>query len=308
MTLFEAKQSAIKMLNQLNFQTPILDVNCLLQFLLNQDSTYILTHHQVELTQKQINDFFSLVEKRKTGLPIAYITSSKEFYSIDFYVTPDVLIPKPDTEILVEHAIEKILSFPKSEISIVDVCTGSGCIGLSVLKNCLSYGAVEKKKAIDLAVTDLSLDALKVAKNNAQRIFKDEKNIFDKIEFLNGDLLCKKTSVDFILSNPPYVPHKEVDELLLDGRNEPRLALDGDIDSFVKKDECISNDGLEIIRRLVPMAYDALNFDGFFLMESGEYQVEIVKKLFSSVGFTEVYSLNDLSGLPRVTVGKKVRS
>ena len=178
MTLFEAKQSAIKMLNQLNFQTPILDVNCLLQFLLNQDSTYILTHHQVELTQKQINDFFSLVEKRKTGLPIAYITSSKEFYSIDFYVTPDVLIPKPDTEILVEHAIEKIRTFSKDKISIVDVCTGSGCIGLSVLKNCLSCGAVEKKKAIDLTVTDLSLDALKVAKNNAQRIFKDEKNIF----------------------------------------------------------------------------------------------------------------------------------
>lgn len=295
MTLFDAKKKAIQLIKDAGSPSPILDVNCLLQFLLNKDSTYILTHNQLELTKSQVENFFSMVEKRQTGLPIAYIIGSKEFYSLDFFVTPSVLIPKADTEILVEHAIEKISCYPKDKISIIDVCTGSGCIGISVLKNCLSFN-----KEFTLTLTDISKDALAIAKKNVNAHLKN----FTSIELLNGDLLCNKKSFDFILSNPPYVPHSQVEELLTDGRNEPRLALDGDIDSFVSK-ECYSDDGLLIIKRLIPMAYDALNLGGMFLMESGEYQVKEVCELFKDAAFSDVYYLNDLSGQPRVTVGIK---
>ena len=124
------------------------------------------------------------------------------------------------------------------------------------------------------------------------------------MDFLNGDLLCGKTGFDFILSNPPYVPHSEVEELLLDGRNEPRLALDGDTDTAVSK-ELMSDDGLPIIRRLVPMAYKALNPSGTFIMESGEYQTETVRQLFYDAGFINVISEKDLSGMERITIGEK---
>ena len=240
-----------------------------------------------------------------TGLPVAYITGKKEFFGIEFFVTPDVLIPKPDTEILVEHALKKILDYEKKEISLADVCTGSGCIGLSVLFN-VNIKEKDSGKKINLVMTDLSPAALDVAKKNAENIFSDSKGK-NKIEFLQGDLLCGKSGFDFILSNPPYVPHCEVEKLLLDGRSEPRLALDGDIDFFVSRKSPETDDGLAVIRRLVPLAYNALNDGGIFLMESGEYQAEDVRNLFCEAGFSETETLNDLSGQQRVTAGKKLR-
>ena len=155
-------------------------------------------------------------------------------------------------------------------------------------------------------MTDLSPAALDVAKKNAENIFSDSKEK-NKIEFLQGDLLCGKSGFDFILSNPPYVPHCEVEKLLLDGRSEPRLALDGDIDFFVSRKSPETDDGLAVIRRLVPLAYNALNDGGIFLMESGEYQAEDVRNLFCEAGFSETETLNDLSGQQRVTAGKKLR-
>ena len=152
-------------------------------------------------------------------------------------------------------------------------------------------------------MTDLSKNALLVTEKNARNIF-DETFIKKHMDFLNGDLLCEKTGFDFILSNPPYVPHNEVEELLLDGRNEPRLALDGDTDTAVSK-ELMSDDGLPIIRRLVPMAYKALNPGGTFIMESGEYQTETVRQLFCDAGFINVISEKDLSGMERITIGEK---
>lgn len=305
MTLFEIKSAAVKKLTGAGFLTPNLDADCLLQYLLKKDKTFILLNRDLPLSEHQISDFNNLIEQRMTGLPVAYITGKKEFFGIEFFVTPDVLIPKPDTEILVEHALKKILDYEKKEISLADVCTGSGCIGLSVLFN-VNIKEKDSGKKINLVMTDLSPAALDVAKKNAENIFSDSKEK-NKIEFLQGDLLCGKSGFDFILSNPPYVPHCEVEKLLLDGRSEPRLALDGDIDFFVSRKSPETDDGLAVIRRLVPLAYNALNDGGIFLMESGEYQAEDVRNLFCEAGFSETETLKDLSGQPRVTAGKKLR-
>lgn len=341
MTLQTIKKNTVKALEESGSPTSSLDTDCLFQFFLQKDKTFILTHHDLELTDAQISDFNLLVEKCKTGFPIAYITGKKEFFGYDFFVTPDVLIPKPDTEILVEDAINEIVEFynaqlnsiddissktsaNKNDISsnarkvkIADICSGSGCIGLSVLKSLEEK--IADKNIFDLTMTDLSDKALAITKKNAESLFKND---FSKIKFLNGDLLCGETCFDFILSNPPYVPHEMTEELLTDGRSEPRLALDGDKDAGAKVngDErnstcknitdvtdipCNTRDGLAIIRRLIPLAFDALNCGGKFLMECGEYQTREVKLLFEDAGFSDVKILCDLSGQERVVKGVK---
>ena len=300
MTIQDLKNNAVQSFTESGSTTPFLDADCLLQFLFNKDKTWILLHRNENVAPELEADFAKLVQKRKTGLPVAYITGKKEFYGIEYYVTPDVLIPKPDTEILVEKAVEKISACRKESVKIIDVCSGSGCVGLSTLKELENNAGADR---FHLTMTDLSKNALLVTEKNARNIF-DETFIKKHMDFLNGDLLCGKTGFDFILSNPPYVPHSEVEELLLDGRNEPRLALDGDTDTAVSK-ELMSDDGLPIIRRLVPMAYKALNPSGTFIMESGEYQTETVRQLFYDAGFINVISEKDLSGMERITIGEK---
>ena len=300
MTIQDLKNNAVQSFTESGSTTPFLDADCLLQFLFNKDKTWILLHRNENVAPELEADFAKLVQKRKTGLPVAYITGKKEFYGIEYYVTPDVLIPKPDTEILVEKAVEKISACRKESVKIIDVCSGSGCVGLSTLKELENNAGADR---FHLTMTDLSKNALLVTEKNARNIF-DETFIKKHMDFLNGDLLCGKTGFDFILSNPPYVPHSEVEELLLDGRNEPRIALDGDTDTAVSK-ELMSDDGLPIIRRLVPMAYKALNPSGTFIMESGEYQTETVRQLFYDAGFINVISEKDLSGMERITIGEK---
>lgn len=300
MTIQDLKNNAVQSFTESGSTTPFLDADCLLQFLFNKDKTWILLHRNENVAPELEADFAKLVQKRKTGLPVAYITGKKEFYGIEYYVTPDVLIPKPDTEILVEKAVEKISACRKESVKIIDVCSGSGCVGLSTLKELENNAGADR---FHLTMTDLSKNALLVTEKNARNIF-DESFIKKHMDFLNGDLLCGKTGFDFILSNPPYVPHSEVEELLLDGRNEPRLALDGDRDTAVSN-ELMSDDGLPIIRRLVPMAYEALNPGGTFIMESGEYQTEKVRQLFCDAGFINVISEKDLSGMERITIGEK---
>lgn len=300
MTIQDLKNNAVQSFTESGSTTPFLDADCLLQFFFNKDKTWVLLHRNENVAPELEADFAKLVQKRKTGLPVAYITGKKEFYGIEYYVTPDVLIPKPDTEILVEKAVEKISACRKESVKIIDVCSGSGCVGLSTLKELENNAGADR---FHLTMTDLSKNALLVTEKNARNIF-DESFIKKHMDFLNGDLLCGKTGFDFILSNPPYVPHSEVEELLLDGRNEPRLALDGDRDTAVSN-ELMSDDGLPIIRRLVPMAYEALNPGGTFIMESGEYQTEKVRQLFCDAGFINVISEKDLSGMERITIGEK---
>lgn len=280
-----------------------LDVSVLLEFFLGKDKTWILLHEKDELTAEQFSKLSEAVAARKTGLPVAYITGRKEFYGYDFFVTPDVLIPKPDTEILVESALTEILQKIQGEksgiSSLCDICTGSGCVGLSVIKFLSERNEISSAKVPELTLSDISSAALSIAEKNAKNLLSKE--LFQKINLVKSDLFSAiPQKFDMILSNPPYVPSKIVDELLKDGRSEPRLALDGD--AYEKS----SNDGLSIIRRLVPQCMEHLNEGGILIVETGEYNALETKAIFEKSGFSHVKIIKDLEDQERDVYGEKL--
>lgn len=282
--------------------TPDLDINCILCSILNVDKTYLLTHSQNELTETQLENLASAVNKRRTGLPIAYITGVKEFYGRDFCVSPAVLIPKPDTEILVERAAEIILQSVQT-VKLCDMCAGSGCIGLAV------FLAIKEKQQTDLCkiesvcLADISEAALEIAKLNAKRLLRDEDKA--RFSFIKTDLFAGITDTfNLICTNPPYIPHGEAAALLEDGRNEPLLALDGDANVGETVSE--SGDGLAVIRRLVPATLEHLNGGGTLLMECGEYNAQKAADLCREAGFSSVRIHKDLAGQMRLVEAAKV--
>ncbi len=282
-----------------------LDVSVLLEFFLGKDKTWILLHEEDELTAEQFSKLSGAVAARKTGLPIAYITGHKEFYGYDFFVTPDVLIPKPDTEILVESALTEILQKIQSEkngiSSICDICTGSGCVGLSVIKFLSERNKIPSAKLPELTLSDISSAALSIAEKNAKNLLSKE--LFQKINLVKSDLFSAiPKRFDMIISNPPYIPSKMVDELLKDGRSEPRLALDGDSYDTSHK----SCDGLSIIRRLIPQCMEHLNEGGILIVEAGEYNAVETKAIFEKSGFSHVKIIKDLEGQARDVYGEKL--
>ena len=219
-------------------------MQCFLQSVLKCTKTYLFSHDDYILTEKEKSEIFKMFEKRKTGLPVAYITGHKEFYNLDFYVNPHVLIPKPDTELLVEKALEYIKE--NNFTNILDLCTGSGCIAVSVLKNL--------NNKIIMTASDISENALKVAQINSRQLLTEEEN--KRIRFIHADLFTPLSesvffseNYDMIISNPPYVPKDITSQLLLDGRNEPRLALDGDY-------KCNTSDGTGLIAKLIPESFN----------------------------------------------------
>ena len=306
MTIQQAKLNAIKELK--DSPSPSLDVDCILQHLLGCDKTFLLFHRDTELSTGQEEKFRKAISKRKTGLPIAYITGIKEFYGRDFFVTPDVLIPKPDTEILVERAVALLRDLSKAntdslrQIRILDMCTGSGCIGLSVLAECKRLELFEPQRLPLVTLADVSPKALEIAARNSQQIEEGSLSSFCRLVETN---LFQNITGDFdlILSNPPYIPSQWAKDLLTDGRREPILALDGDID--MNGNPTGQNDGLGIIRNLVPQSYKALVCGGHLLVEAGEYNAEKTEQIFIEEGFTDTDILRDLEGQLRVIEGKK---
>lgn len=305
MTIQQFKTTAIKSLSETS-QTASLDVNVLLEHFLQKDKTYILSHSDEELTNEQFSALIDAVAKRKTGLPVAYITGHKEFYGYDFIVSSDVLIPKPDTEILVENAIDEIVakmeSRPEIVLSVCDMCAGSGCIGISVLKNLIEEYKIPSGRLPKFTFCDISSDALHIAKQNAKRLLPQ--NEADEIKFIQTDLFSEVSyTFDLILTNPPYIPAKMVTDLLKDGRSEPRLALDGDVGSFGEPTE--SNDGLAIIRRLIPQSYEHLVYNGSIFIETGEYNAKDALSLLKTQGFRCTKIFKDLEGQDRDIYGVK---
>ena len=276
--------------------SPELDVDCILQYVLACDRTHILFHRDDEVTDEQKNQFFSCIQARRTGLPVAYITGTKEFFGYDFLVTPDVLIPKPDTELLVEKALEVInekTSGKSRMLTVCDMCTGSGCVGLSILKACADRNII-------LVMADISDRALDIARQNASRLLDSRTN--QKVKFVRTNLFqMVNGTFDLIVSNPPYIPGTEARELLQDGRSEPLLALDGDID--LTGNPTGENDGLGIMRNLVPQAYAHLAPRGVLIVEAGEYNAEITEYIFRSSGLTDTNIYKDLSGQLRDVIG-----
>jgi len=223
----------------------------------------------------------ALVERRYKGEPIQYITREQEFYGLPFHVTPDVLIPRTETEHLVEKIVEIAPCFSRPRI--VDVGTGSGIIAITV--------AHEWTSAVITAI-DISAAALELARRNADRT-----GVAERIRFLHGDLLAPVADerFDMVVSNPPYVPTGDRDSLSVEVReHEPALAL------------FAGADGLDVIRRLIPAAFAVLEPGGFLLMEIGYGQSGPVAALLKEAGFERIDFVPDLQGIPRVACGYRI--
>lgn len=305
MTIQQFKSNAIKTLSETS-PSAALDVSVLLEFCLKKNKTWLLMNNETELSQEQENWLTEAIEKRKTGLPVAYITGHKEFYGYDFIVSPAVLIPKPDTEILVEKAMDAIIAkmeaHPDIVLSICDMCTGSGCIGLAILKQLIEEYKIPAGSLPKLTMIDISSEALDIARLNAKKVLPEEE--VENIRFIQNNLFFEiEYMFDLILTNPPYIPSHMVDELLKDGRSEPRLALDGDVTPYGEKTK--DEDGLSLIRVLLPQAKERLIPNGVLLMETGEYNAEATAKLADECGFRNIKIHNDLEGQLRVMEGLK---
>lgn len=302
MTFQQFKIQSIKELS--GSPSPSLDVEVLMQWILKKDRSYILFHRDEKLSEEQESQLKKSISLRKTGLPIAYITGHKEFYGIDFMVSPDVLIPKPDTEVLVENSIEIIRCLQDRSdhtLNILDMCTGSGCVAISIIKTLKDLQAPGESNP-KFTLADISNKALDKARENARRILDPE--TLSKVTFVNTNLFSniKDKSFDLIVSNPPYVPCDQTTELLKDGRNEPRLALDGDIN--IEGNPSGTKDGLEIIRNLVSQAKSHLTENGMLILETGEYNAMETACLMEKNGFRDVKTYLDLEGDLRNVSGK----
>jgi release factor glutamine methyltransferase len=256
------------------------DAETLLLHVLGQNKAWLLAHLDDEFHEYQAKCFIELVERRYQGEPIQYITGQTEFYGFPFHVTPDVLIPRPETEHLVAKAVELAPHFPTPHI--VDVGAGSGAIAIAL--------AHEWPSAV-LTAIDVSPSALELARRNAARI-----GLADRIRFLEGDLLAAVANERFemVVSNPPYVPSRDRESLSVEVREyEPALAL------------FAGEDGLDIYRRLIPAAFAVLLPSGFLLMEIGYGQLEAVAELSRNAGFDRIEFVLDLQNIPRVVCAQR---
>ncbi|MBO5100201.1 MAG: peptide chain release factor N(5)-glutamine methyltransferase [Treponema sp.] len=305
MKLGDVRKDAIELLKKTS-PSPELDIDLIISNVLNKNRTWITFHRDEYIAQEDFESIKKATTQRLTGLPIAYITNKKEFYGYDFYVNQDVLIPKPDTELMIDLAIniigQKMANHSNYIPTICDMCTGSGCVGISILKTLHEIDNIQVAELPKITMVDISQKALCVAKKNSESLLKQEMQ--ERISFLQSNLFDEiPYKFDLIVTNPPYIPHNEVLELLKDGRNEPILALDGDI--LETGDYSNTNDGLELIRRLVPQAYDHLSPRGQLIMETGEYNAEEAAEILKSTGFKDIKIEKDLAGQLRDVLGRK---
>jgi release factor glutamine methyltransferase len=256
------------------------DAESLLLHVLGKNSAWLMAHSDESLSDEDEARYSALIERRFRGEPMQYITGECEFYGLPFRVTRDVLIPRPETEHLVEKVLENASRLQQPRI--VDVGTGSGAIAVAL---------AHKLPSAIITAIDLSLAALEIARFNAQRL-----GFADCIRFLHGDLLAPVAEEQFeiIVSNPPYVPNTDRALISVEVReHEPAVALFG------------GEDGLAIYRRLIPAAHAALVQGGLLMFEFGFSQMDDVESLLKSAGFQNIEFTHDLQGIPRVASAQK---
>ena len=263
---------------QQHIQTAALDARLLLQHVSGLDAAQLITKDHLDMPAKELSAFNALCQRRLTGEPIARIIGHKEFFGRDFILNDDTLVPRPETELLVETALSKL---PKDG-RFIDLGTGSGAIAISILA---------ERSDISGMATDLSENALGCAKENAEVL-----GVAGRLQFVQSDWYAdiEPQLFDLIVSNPPYIAVSEKAEM-----NDEALQFDPELALFA------ADDGLAAYVKIVDGAKECLTEGGWLMVEIGHRQASAVSQLFLSAGFQQVSSVKDLSGLDRVVVGQR---
>lgn len=273
----EIQKYAVDKLKKNNVEDYNIKVKILICNTINKPKEYLIIHDKEELDEEKVLEIKHNLNKIIEGIPIQYITGNQEFMGLNFFVNEKVLIPQPDTEILVEEVINIEKKIKASRI--LDLCTGSGAIAICLKKH---------NPKLQVVASDISTEALEVAQKNA-------KNNGVEIDFIDSDLFRNiEKNFDIIVSNPPYIKTDVIKTLSLEVQNEPHLALDG------------GKDGLYFYREIIGNAYKYLNQQGYLILEIGYDQKEDVIKLINDCEqYEEIYSKKDFSGNDRIIVCKR---
>mgnify|MGYP004509491979 CR=1 FL=1 len=275
MTIKELLNQAVIMLKNENIDAPKNKARMLLEATLKKSKEYLMIYDTKEITSIERDKYIRNVKRLIAGEPLQYITGKQEFMKLNFLVTKDVLIPRADTEILVEEVIK--IAENKTNPVILDMCTGSGAIAVSLAKYV---------KNVKVYAIDISEKALEIAKKNAE--FNGVKN---NIKFIESNLFdkVKDKKFDIIVSNPPYIETDTIKKLTKDVQNEPKIALDG------------GKDGLDFYRKIADNGYKFLNRQGYICLEIGYNQRIAVRKIMENKKrYVNIKCLKDLCGNDRV--------
>lgn len=281
MQLKQVVDSAYELFVQDDVPSPRLNAELLMMFVLGCDRAYLYTHPERALTPEEQSRYDEVIRERARGCPTQYITGHQEFWGLDLIVSPAVLIPRPETE----HVVETVLALaqqrdPQEKLRLIDVGTGTGCIALAL--------ASELPRA-DIHASDISEEALEMARINAARL-----RLGHQVQFRRSDLLSVYAGeqFDFVVSNPPYVGEAEADKVQKQVREfEPKIAVFS------------GQDGMDIYKRFIPQAHAVLNPGGWLVMEIGFSTEEKVKALLTD--WVDIQTTADLQGIPRVVAARK---
>ncbi|MDR3793594.1 MAG: peptide chain release factor N(5)-glutamine methyltransferase [Terracidiphilus sp.] len=257
------------------------DAETLMLHLIQRDKAYLIAHPEQDLSAAGAVRYYALVDRRLAGEPIQYITGEQEFFGLPFSVNHHVLIPRPETEGLVERVLELAVAFEYPRI--VDVGTGSGAIAVTLAR---------KLPQAEITAIDISAEALDVANSNAAR-----NGVASRIRFQQGDLLApvKAGGVEIVVSNPPYVATADREAMAVEVREfEPMMAL------------FAGADGLDVYQRLIPAAQEKLAQGGWLAMEIGCGQAEAIRGLLAAAGFAQIEFARDLQGIERVATAQRM--
>ncbi len=279
MKVREAINKGSIQLKMQKIDSPKLKARLLMQSLLGKDRQYILVYDEKQLTQKQEEDYFKNIERLGNGEPLQHITHQQEFMKMNFYVNKDVLIPRPDTEVLVEEVIKIAKKINAKKI--LDLCTGSGAIAISLAKY------IDNSQ---ITAVDISEKALKVAERNAKK-----NQVENQIAFLSSNLFQEipKEKYDIIVSNPPYIKREVIKSLDEEVKKEPLMALDG------------GWDGLDFYRKIIHQSYEFLKYKGYLCLEIGyDQKIDVIELIEQEEKYKNTYSKQDLYGNDRIVITK----
>ena len=280
MRIYEAISKGVKKLKECNINNPYLDSEILMAQVLKKDRKYLILNIKKKLCVNIIKKYFDLIEVRSLGKPVAYITGKKEFWNYEFKVKDGVLIPRPETEMIIDQVLK--LTVNKTKLNILDIGVGSGCILLSILK--------EKREFLGTGV-DISKKCIEISYLNSRNM-----NLKNRVKFFKTDIdNFNYGKYDLIISNPPYLKKLDFKYLDKDVANfEPKIALDGGIE------------GLSVIRKTIKKSSELIKKNGLFILEIAFDQKNIVKNLLRNKGFYINKILKDFANNDRCIISRKI--